>query len=887
MPGSLRSTTVEGMSEPRSWRLAGRDDEVALLHSRAELARQGRGSVVVLSGEAGSGKSALVQELSGWAQAHGMKSGIGRASADRALPPLSPWVETIVACGMGLEGAALAPELQRLVSSNPEEDPSGVDLARTFEQAAALLRSCARTQPMLVAIEDIHQADEPTLRLLEYLASMLDRLAVLLVVTTRDVPMGSSAARTLAYLQREPSARRIVVPALTQAVVRQLIVERTGMEPAPSFVDGLMSATGGNALFVFELLDDVRPGDVVFGGTLRAWPANIQDAVAGRVAQLTTAAQGTLQAASVVGNRFDVEVLSAFADGDIGALVGEAAMAGLVRPAERFGSYSFAHSIVRDVLYDGLSVADRRALHAQVAKALDTGKDTLGSEDLAELALHYERALPGGDPLRATKICRLAGEDARRRFDPGAAAEHFQFAQTAAWLADLGETEQTTIRFLLGDAQVRSGNVRGGKETLAEAFRRADALGDDLLLARIALSYSELIEAGVADPNRMEFLERAVVGLSPEDRLFVPVLSLLAETESISGRPTEGRAHSLEALELARSSADPFAIATAINGRQWTLRNSGDFEERIRLGAEMVDAARLAGNRELSVKAHRWQLVTALESGNRALFEQEVLEHEKAATVLREPVLVWRSACHRALLAFLDGDFGRAEREISNAIELSRHMNSRGSVRFAMMQYYMLRKAQGRLAEIYEDGRTQSAPGFSGAFLDAMMAVGAAKAGDADEARVRIARAYSLGTVEGFTATAGLGPAYVLAEAVAEVGPVEIGQELLAELRPHMHRVAAFGDGVMVMGPVALAVARLEWFLGLVDQAGESVEQAITVAERLGSRTMVIEARAFRAILLRERDVELARGLAVEVLADARATGMGDVARDLAEAFSL
>lgn len=850
MPGSARSTTVEPMSQTDPWRLAGRDDEVALLHARAELARQGRGSVVVLNGEAGSGKSALLRELVGWADAHGMKASIGRASSDRALAPLSPWVETIVACGAADDTGILAPELRRLVTSSPQDPTNEVDLARTFEQAAALLRSCARTQPMLIAIEDIHHADEPTLRLLEYLASMLDRIAVLLVVTTRDVAMGSSAARTLAYLQREPSSRRVVVPSLTRSIVRQLVHERAGMEPPASFVDGLMSATGGNAQFVFELLEGLQSGDLASGLAPRMWPANVRDAVAGRIAQLSGGSASVLEAASVLGTRFSVELLSGMQDGDIPALLEEAVMAGLIRPGERYGDYQFAQAIVRDVLYDRLDAGARRELHGLVARALDPGRDALGSDALAELAMHYERALPGGDPLRAASVSRMAGEDARLRFDPAAAAEHFQFAVNAAWLADLGESEQTTLRFLLGDAQVRSGDVRGGKETLADAFRRADALGDDLLLARIALSYSELIEAGVSDPNRVEFLERAATRLSPEDRLFVPVLSLLAETESISGRPADGRRHSLEALELARSSGDAFAIATAINGRQWTLRNSGDFDERIRLGVEMVGAARQAGNRELSVKAHRWQLVTALESGNRALFEQEVQEHEKAAAVLREPVLVWRSACHRALIAFLDGDLDRAERDIAHAIELSRHMNSRGSVRFAMMQYYMLRKAQGRLRELYEDGRTQAAPGFSGAFLDAMMAVGALENGDLEEARSRVTRSYSLATVEGFAATAGLGPAYILAEAVAEVGPAEIGAELLAELRPHMHRIAAFGDGVMVMGPVALAVARLERSLGQPDRALASVEQAIELANTLNARPMVVEASAFHALLL-------------------------------------
>lgn len=316
-----------------------------------QSAAAGTGRIALVSGEAGLGKTTLVEHF---ARALPATTRLLWGACDALFTPrpLGPLYDMAAQLGGGW--------LDRLSA-----DPNRTTLFGAF--LAEL-----QQRPALVVFEDVHWADEPTLDLLRYAGRRISRTQALLVLTYRDDELGPRHPLRLVLgdLVTSPAARRIPLPRLSESAVRALVGERR-LDSAE-----LYRQTGGNPFFVSEVLSSG-------GGGI---PATVREAVLARVARLTEAGQAVLAAAAVCGLRIEPALLVEVAGADDQA-ADECLAAGILLPQGDL--LAFRHELIRQTVLASLSPQRQQTLHRRVLKAL---RAEPGGADLARLAHHAEGA---------------------------------------------------------------------------------------------------------------------------------------------------------------------------------------------------------------------------------------------------------------------------------------------------------------------------------------------------------------------------------------------------------------------------------------------------------------------------------------------------------------
>jgi DNA-binding CsgD family transcriptional regulator/tetratricopeptide (TPR) repeat protein len=392
--------------------------EAELAHLRAGLdavVASHAARCVVIGGEAGIGKSRLLQRFTAEAAGAMVLEGACLEMGGDALP-YAPFVEILRALvrqtpegrlpavlGTGrAELTRLLPELAtRAGELPPERELDRASQARMFEVVLGVLERLAQERPLLLVIEDLHWADRSTLELLGFLARALRDDPVLLLLTTRSEATGSgaNALAFLAELEREEHVDRIELRPFDREEVAEQAASLLD-EPLPAGdVDRLLSRTDGNPFYVEELL-------LAGSGAGPGLPPVLRDVLAARVAGLSLGARDVLRAAAAAGRRIDDELLAAALDMPVRQLapaLREALESGiLVRRDSADGPVlAFRHALLHEVVDAELMPAERTALHAAFALALEA---RLGSGDrtvpAVEIAGHWDgahdlaRALP-------------------------------------------------------------------------------------------------------------------------------------------------------------------------------------------------------------------------------------------------------------------------------------------------------------------------------------------------------------------------------------------------------------------------------------------------------------------------------------------------------------
>src|SRR3954468_7265076 len=416
----------------------GRRAESRELSAALDAAHGGHGSILLLAGEAGVGKTRLAEEVAEMAAAQGDTVLWGRAWEAGGAPAYWPWTqiirellhhrpadEVIEDLGWGAPYVGqIAPEVgRRPPASNGHEDPLDSEAARfsTFDATASFLRAAAARRPIVVVLDDLHAADVATVRLLEFLARTVQHARILAIATHREGAECHSADVAAALADLGRAARRLVLCGLSREEVLELAAAQAPDPPPPPLVDRLHVLTEGNPLFVDEVIRLLaaegalaEPGALAPGRL--AVPEGVRDTIRRRLDPLAPSALRILTAAAVIGPEFRLEALARVLAADRSALLGEleaAAQAGLVEARQHaLGSYRFAHALIREVLYDDLAAQDRVALHAAVGAALLELHGDGPDAPLSELAHHFVEAAPAGNPARAVDYAARAGERA-------------------------------------------------------------------------------------------------------------------------------------------------------------------------------------------------------------------------------------------------------------------------------------------------------------------------------------------------------------------------------------------------------------------------------------------------------------------------------------------
>ena len=585
------------------------------------LVEQRSGGVLLISGEAGIGKSMLAVELVRRAREREVDVLVGRCHEADLAPPYWPWLpilRELVTRGASDGGAE--PEVTRLLESRTvdeaDSNDAGAAAATTLRTFAAVTRLLAETErPRVVLLEDLHWADQTSLRLLAFAAEELRSRPVLIVATVRTVDPGQHPhlVHALAALARL-SARRVAVPPLDDESVAAL-VSTVVDEPEADLVDVLTRRTDGNPFFVLEMARLlVATGDTSAGAAERLEvPDGIADVLRLRLLQLGESTRATLGAASVVGRSFDSAVLSAVLERSPSADLDQALAAGLVEE-QTGGRYRFVHALTRETTYGDLPVGRRADWHARVGRAL-AARLPRDPELIGEVANHHALAAPY---LSETVEDALAyGERA------ALAAEHRGAYDEAASLWDRTlDLERHAVspdpgrrhRLLLATATARQriGDLHGMLRALKVAVGEAQLAGDYQRMAEAASAHRSSgvwhwREIGEGDPAAVAAIQECLEHVD-DAALRARLYGTLGLEQYMSADFRASDESGRYSLELARASGDRAVLRDCLAAREVALFVPGgaaEREQRARESLTVVDDA------EYTISAH-FHLATAL-----------------------------------------------------------------------------------------------------------------------------------------------------------------------------------------------------------------------------------------------------------------------------------
>jgi DNA-binding SARP family transcriptional activator/tetratricopeptide (TPR) repeat protein len=416
------------LARPEPAPMVGREAELEQLRSALARAAEGDLCAVLISGEAGGGKSRLAAEFAREAHGSGADIWAGRCYEDSAAP-YGPFVESLrhrlTADALpGLPDWAAA-ELSRLLPELPGSDAASSDSAgdpeearyRLFEAVVSVVAGSSDRAPILLVLEDLHWADHSTLLLLAHLTRTASSSPILVLGTARDSePCPDGLTTLIGELAHDRRLVRIAIEGLSEAEVGELASGWLSEEQPPGLAAELRARTGGNPLFVEELLRHAQDADRLDeAGLAPGVPAEVREVISQRVDRLGKPSAEALAFGAILGHEFEIRELAESIGRQTDDLVEslDAALgARLLNEVPRgAGRYRFSHDLVRETLYRELSAARRSLLHLWAADAIERlhGDDP---KRLPELARHLADAGPAGDPERAVRYLLAAAEQA-------------------------------------------------------------------------------------------------------------------------------------------------------------------------------------------------------------------------------------------------------------------------------------------------------------------------------------------------------------------------------------------------------------------------------------------------------------------------------------------
>jgi DNA-binding SARP family transcriptional activator/nucleoside-triphosphatase THEP1 len=449
----------------------GRDAELAAAISAAAEAAAGRTRIVLVSGDAGAGKTALVSQLSRRLATQGWPVAMGRCPEYEGAPAGWPCAdvlhELIRAIAPG-EPAALA---ALVTSTSPDDGDVVAARFRMHRAVTRCLEEASRRAPLLIVLDDVHRADRETLAMLRNVTADLTTARVLVTVTYRPDEMTEQLSACLAALAAlEPV--RVRLGGLDPEAATELIRATCDRPVDSGTARAITERTGGNPFFLREtarLLDS----EGAMAATTEV-PAGVADVLRRRLARLPASARTILTQAAVVGIETSVDVLGDVAGAEEGVLldaVDAGLLAGLVTEPS-LGRIQFEHALIRETMYESLSRLRRARLHARAAAAIEKHSPS----EVAALAYHLTEA--GTDPAGAARYCGLAAAQAEQQFAYHEAAQLWERA-----IACLDQTAGTRAEDRLGlvlrlvRALVHAGRVIRARSYRGDAVRTALATG--------------------------------------------------------------------------------------------------------------------------------------------------------------------------------------------------------------------------------------------------------------------------------------------------------------------------------------------------------------------------------------------------------------------------
>ncbi len=626
----------------------GRAEPLQRLEGAIVRAGAGAATAVVVGGEAGVGKTRLLQELTARAGSTRVLSGTC-VDLGESGPPFGPIIEVLrtlvredgAAAILAYAGPA-ASELGRLVAELAAPghaaalEPTG-GAARLFEVVLGLLQRLALDRPVLLLIEDLHWADRSTRDLLAYLIRQLGPTPVTIVATFRtdELNRRHPLRPFLAELERSGLAERIDLDRFDRADVGAQLHGILGEPPTHDVVEAVFTRSEGNAFFTEEL--------VAAGGDLRLneLPPSLRDVLLVRVEVCSDGTQELLRVAAAAGRTVHHGLLAAVAERDDAELREQLREAITQQLIEPFGEheYSFRHALLQEALYDELLPGERVDVHAAYARVLSERPELSGGDRTgvpALLAHHWYAAHELAPALAASIEAALQAERAAAVPE---ARGHYERA-LSLWSRAPGDRADLPLDHLdvlrrLGDAHYLMADYERALQLIALAITEARDLGDQLRVSELLVRRGRYLWSGGAPGEALATYEEALI-ICPS----TPSTATRARALAAYGQALMLVSRSAEAVVACRGAID-VAVAVGDHGTEGHARNSlgtalgglAQFDEGIALLRESLTIAQAVDDIDDDCRAHVNLSETLMQSG--LLDEGLTLAREGAARAAR------------------------------------------------------------------------------------------------------------------------------------------------------------------------------------------------------------------------------------------------------------
>lgn len=856
--------------------LVGRRRELAWLESELIAARAGELRVVLVSGEAGIGKTTLAAAL---ARAHGGQAGAavvyGRCD-DGVLVPFQPFRDVVGSlvryapeemlethCDRyGGVLTRLAPQLLNRVSAPPLRGDDATERYQLFESVADLMRRCAVGGLLVLTLDDLHWAEPTALLLLRHLVRALVDAPILIVASYRDTEELSTALRaTIADLERG-HVRRIALAGFDDAELADLVMSVTEVrsDPANVVLEQLRMLTAGNPLYAVQLLRHLlesgqlgEGGDIRLSGPITAIeiPASLLDIVWSRVRTLGDVAHDLLQAGSVLGIEFDEETLAAMSDRspeEVAAALELSIDAGLLLETDATpAKLRFTHALVAQALYAELRKPRRRLLHERAAQALEQDGETLPQTTVVALARHWALA---GDRSRAQQWAAAAGDYALAHLAPSEAASWYQTALDHAIARRCPDPERADLLVRRGIAEQRAGEP-AARDTLLEAAGLARRCGAGDVLTRAALATDRgLGRIGTVDAELLAAVEAAIEVADPDDiTTYARLLALYARELIHTPRFELRQEVARRAVALIDASDDPASLLHSMSALTFALEGPGTLPLRRALALRAVASARTVEDAALEFWTSRAAYFVAVESADRQLAQQSLDRMLAIASLIGEPRLRWTAMLYEVFEATMETRLDDAERLTEVALEIGTEIGEPDAFALYAGQLFAARSFAGREGELLPivQGVMEANPDitvFRLAYAIICLAVD-----QEDEARTILRTAVD----QGFDAIpadyAWMTTVIGYAVLTVEFEDADTAAQLYRILEPFGHEVAF--SGATSQGPISAYLGKLASVMGRHDTADEHLREALNIARTFGwkyheATTLVALARSHR-----------------------------------------
>jgi DNA-binding SARP family transcriptional activator len=895
-PRATASALPDVLARSGDTPLVGRHEQLAALRAAWRRASAGAAAVVLVAGEAGSGKTRLLAELASTARADGATVLAGRCMED-GIVAFAPFTEALrhhigddaggLPAWVVSEIARLLPELES-EAAIPAGEPHDVR-HRLFEAVAAAIGHVARRTPVLLVVEDLHWADVATLRMLAHVIATVVWAPLLVAGSMRpeDADAVPALHALLGDLRRERRLERVALGGLSEAEAGDLAAAwlGTGASP-PGLSEALHRRTGGNPLFIEELVRHVvesqpgRPADALVAAAGTEVPLGVQSVIDRRLSRLPEPAGQAVRIAAIAGEDFalaDVAAAGGMSDDLVADGLDAAVRAGLVDESAVAGQYRFAHALIREAVLAGLTATRRALLHRRMAEVLEALPADRRERRMPELARHLLDARPLVDGATAASSALQAADQAMRGLAYEGAADFLE----RALAGDLDERDPVRAEVLLalGAARLRSGDAPSADRLFDEVAELARALDDHELLARAALGIAGLtVNVGPVRDGVRALLEEALAGVAPASPLRPRLLARLA-IEVYRVQPATLREQlSADALSAGRSVGGR-ALLEALGARHVALWDPAHVEERLGIADELVAAASSLGEREAELQGVNWRVVDLIELGEVESARMAIAEHERLAGDLRLPAYAWYVPLWRAMLALLAGRLDEAARLSEEGERIGLAAHDENAALLFEIQRLAIRHSAGRLTGDDHDVILRRAehrpPGAAWRTWLASIALGRGDvAGTTRAVRREVAGLATLPfDAEWLYTVTTLG---VLA---AKIGDAPAAAELYPRVLPYGRRIVTTGRAAQCSGSASLSLGLMAATLGDEQAAVAHLEEAVRRNDELGAVPHAVAARHALAGLLEDRD--LAAALRNDARAAADSVGMalpGDLA---------